>query len=175
MRAIQAQTLDLDEALESFEKKKKDDWTVEEQWKDHKALSLIQLHISNDILQEVMQEKSAIELWLKLESIYISKDLTSKMHMKMKLFMHMMQDGSVLNHISVFKEIVADLVSMEVKFDDEDLGLLLLCSMPSSYANFRDTILLSRDELTLSEVYEALQSREKMKGMVQSEASSSKG
>jgi len=50
MRAIQAQTLDLDEALESFEKKKKDDWTVEEQWKDHKALSLIQLHISNDIL-----------------------------------------------------------------------------------------------------------------------------
>jgi hypothetical protein len=33
----------------------------------------------------------------------------------------------VLNHISVFKEIVADLVSMEVQFDDEDLGLLLLC------------------------------------------------
>ena len=176
MRAIQAQTLDLDEALESFEKKKKDDWTVEEQRKDHKALSLIQLHISNDILQEVMQEKSAIELWLKLESIYISKDLTSKMHMKMKLFTHKMQEGgSVLNHISLFKEIVADLVSMEVKFDDEDLGLLLLCSMPSSYANFRDTILLSRDELTLSEVYEALQSREKMKGMVQWEASSSKG
>ena len=96
--------------------------------------------------------------------------------MKMKLFTHKMQEGgSVLNHISLFKEIVADLVSMEVKFDDEDLGLLLLCSLPSSYTNFRDTILLSRDELTLSEVYEALQSREKMKRMVQWEASSSKG
>nr|ABA99467.1 retrotransposon protein, putative, Ty1-copia subclass [Oryza sativa Japonica Group] len=85
------------------------------------------------------------------------------------------ESGSVLNHISVFKEIVADLVSMEVQFDDEDLGLLLLCSLPSSYANFRDTILLSHDELTLAEVYEALQNREKMKGMVQSDASSSKG
>jgi hypothetical protein len=106
----------------------------------------------------------------------MSKDLTSKMHIKMKLFSHKLQESdSVLNHISVFKEIVADLVSMEVQFDDEDLGLLLLCSLPSSYANFRDTILLSRDELILAKVYEALQNREKMKGMVQSDASSSKG
>ena len=55
---------------------------------------------------------------------------------------------------------------MEVKYDDEDLDLLLLCSLPNSYANFCDTILLSRDELTLKEVYETFQSREKMKGMV---------
>ena len=55
---------------------------------------------------------------------------------------------------------------MEVKYDDEDLGLLLLCSLPNSFANFRDTILLRHDELTLKEVYESLQSREKMKGMV---------
>ena len=94
----------------------------------------------------------------------------------MKLFMHMLQEGgSVMNHLSIFKEIVADLVSMEVKYDDEDLALLLLCSLPNSFANFRDTILLSRDELTLAEVYEALQTREKMKGMVQSDVSSSKG
>jgi hypothetical protein len=176
MRAVLAQSQDLDEALDCFGKKKTDAWTAEEKRKDRKALSLIQLHLSNDILQEVLQEKSAAELWLKLESICMSKDLTSKMHMKMKLFSHKLQEGgSVLNHISVFKEIVADLVSMEVQFDDEDLGLLLLCSLPSSYANFCDTILLSRDELTLSEVYEALHSREKMKDMVQSDRSSSKG
>ncbi len=46
----------------------------------------------------------------------------------MKLFSQKLQKtGSVLNYISVFKEIVANLVSMEVQFDDEDLGLLLLC------------------------------------------------
>ncbi|CAD6342994.1 unnamed protein product [Miscanthus lutarioriparius] len=78
--------------------------------------------------------------------------------------------------IESISKIVANLVSMEVKYDDEDLGLLLLCSLPNSYANFRDTILLSRDELTLKEVYEALQSREKMRGMVQNDGtSSSKG
>jgi hypothetical protein len=60
---------------------------------------------------------------------------------------------------------------MEVKYADKDLGLLLLCSLPSSFASFGDTILLSFDEVT---VYEALQSTEKMKGMVHSDGSSSK-
>jgi len=96
--------------------------------------------------------------------------------MKLKLFTLKMQEGdSVLSHLSVFKEIVSDLVSMEVEYDDEDLGLLLLCSLPSSYASFRDTILLSCDEPTLAEVCEALQSREKMKDMVQADGSSSRG
>jgi len=86
-----------------------------------------------------------------------------------------MQEGDlVLSHLSVFKEIVADLGSMEVQYEDENLGLLLLCSLPSSYASFRDTILLSHDELTLAEVCEALQSKEKMKGMVQTDGSSSR-
>ena len=61
----------------------------------------------------------------------MSKDLTSKMHVKMKLFSHKLQEGgSMMNHITVFKEIVSDLVSMEVKYDDEDLALLLLVSLP---------------------------------------------
>ena len=94
--------------------------------------------------------------------------------MKMKLFSHKLQEsGSVMNHISVFKEIVSDLVSMEVKYDDEDLTLLLLVSLPNSFSNFRDTILLSRTELTVAEVYETLLTREKMKGIVQKEESSS--
>ena len=61
----------------------------------------------------------------------MSKDLTSKMHVKMKLFSHKLQEGcSLLNHLSTFKEIVSDLKAMEVKFDDEDLALMLLCSPP---------------------------------------------
>ena len=87
----------------------------------------------------------------------MSKDLTSKMHMKMTLFTHkLLEGGSVLSHVSSFKEIVADLQSMEVSYDDEDLGLLLLCSLSCSFANFRDTIFYSRDELMFHEVCEVL-------------------
>ena len=80
-----------------------------------------------------------------------------------------------MSHLSIFKEIVSNLVSMEVKYVDGDLGLLLLCSFPVLYASFRDTILLSCDELTLADVCEALRSREKMKGMVQADGLSSRG
>ncbi len=175
MRAIFAHT-DLDDALDNFGNKDQKSWSDEEKRKDRKALSQIHLHLSNNILQEVLQEKTAAALWLKLESICMSKDLTSKMHLKMKLFTHKLQEGgSVLNHLSVFKEIVADLQSMEVKYDDEDLSLILLCSLPTSFANFRDTILYSHDTLTLKEVYEALHAKEKMKQMVSTDGSTSNG
>ncbi|KAG8483366.1 hypothetical protein CXB51_022321 [Gossypium anomalum] len=47
---------------------------------------------------------------------------------------------------------------MEVQYDKEDLGLILLCSLPPSYSTFRDTILYSREFLTVDEVYDSLTS-----------------
>jgi hypothetical protein len=136
MRAMLAHH-DLDGAREDFGKKEQKAWTLDKVRKDHKALSMIHLQLSNNVLQECWEEKSVATLWLKLELIYMQKDLTNKMHIKMKLFTHNLQEGGfVVTHILVFKEIMADLTSMEVKFDDEDLALLLLCSLPASYRNF---------------------------------------
>ena len=58
MRAILAQSSDLGEALDGFRGKGQKSWTAKEKQKDRKALSLIQLHLHNDILQEVLQEKT---------------------------------------------------------------------------------------------------------------------
>ena len=114
MRAILTQSSDLDEALDGFGKKDAKTWTDDEKRKDRKAFSLIQLHLSNNILQEVLAEKSAAALWLKLESICMSKDLTSKMHVKMKLFSHKLQEGaSMMNHLSIFRQIVSVLLSID--------------------------------------------------------------
>ena len=105
---------------------------------------MIQLHLSNEILQEVLKEKSAKALWEKLEELYQSKDLMSKLHVKIKLFSHKLQEGgSVMNHMSVFKELVSDLASMELKYADEDLSLLLLVSLPPSFDNVCETICLA--------------------------------
>ncbi|KAF3680130.1 hypothetical protein FXO38_02446 [Capsicum annuum] len=74
--------------------------------------------------------------------------------------------ASLEDHLFVFKEIVSDLETLEVKYDEEDLGLILLCSLPASYTTFRDTILFSCDTLTIDEVYDTLFSKEKMKHLV---------
>ena len=116
MRALLTQA-EVDDALEKFGNKDSKSWTEEEKRKDRKALSHIHLHLSNNILQEVLLEKIAAALWLKLESICMSKDLTSKMYLKLRLYTHKLQEGgSISNHLSVFKEIVADLQSIEILY-----------------------------------------------------------
>ncbi|CAI9785482.1 unnamed protein product [Fraxinus pennsylvanica] len=67
---------------------------------------------------------------------------------------------------TVFKEIVANLKTLEVKYDEEDLALIILCSLPTSFSSFSDMILYSRDTITIEKVYDALFSKEKMKHLV---------
>lgn len=73
----------------------------------------------------------------------------------------MAEDGSLLNYLTTFKEVVSDFESMEIKYGDKDLGLILLCSLPNSYSMFGDIILYSRDTLTLNKVYEILLRRKR--------------
>nr|GEX30144.1 retrotransposon protein, putative, Ty1-copia subclass [Tanacetum cinerariifolium] len=59
----------------------------------------------------------------------------------------------------VHDKIVLDLSNIEVKFEDEDLALLLLTSLPASYEHFVDTLLYEGEELTL-DVTATLNSKE---------------
>jgi hypothetical protein len=61
IRAVLSQT-DLDDALDDFGKNNVKTWTDEERCKDHKTLSHIHLHLSNNILQEVLAEKTVAAL-----------------------------------------------------------------------------------------------------------------
>ncbi|KAG8485735.1 hypothetical protein CXB51_019086 [Gossypium anomalum] len=115
----------------------------EKKRKDRKVLTQLHLHLSNEMLQDVMKEKTAATLWKRLEQICMSKTLTSKLHMKQRLYAHRLEEGA-----------------------SEDLGLILLCSLPPSYSTFRDTILYSRESLTVDEIYDSLTSYDKMKHLV---------
>ncbi|KAG8489499.1 hypothetical protein CXB51_017516 [Gossypium anomalum] len=117
--------------------------------------------------KNVMKEKTAAALWKRLEQICMSKTLTSKLHMKQRFYAHRLKEGtSVHKHLTVFKEILSDLEAMKVQYDKEDLGLILLCSLPPSYSTFRDTISYSCESLTVDEVYDSLTSYDKMKHLV---------
>ncbi|KAG8478903.1 hypothetical protein CXB51_028748 [Gossypium anomalum] len=158
MQAVLAQ-MDLEDALLGIDKMPSTLTDEEKKRKDRKALTQLHLHLSNEILQDVMKEKTAAALWKRLEQICMSKTLTSKLHMKQRLYAHRLEEGaSVHEHLTVFKEILSNLEAMEVQYDKEDLGLILLCSLPPSYSTFRDTILYSRESLTVDEIYDSLTS-----------------
>ncbi|KAH7550154.1 hypothetical protein JRO89_XS13G0144400 [Xanthoceras sorbifolium] len=62
---------------------------------DDKALASIQLCLSNEVLREVMQEKTAKDLWDKLESLYVTKNLTTKLVAKHRLYTLSMAEEDV--------------------------------------------------------------------------------
>nr|GFA41992.1 retrovirus-related Pol polyprotein from transposon TNT 1-94 [Tanacetum cinerariifolium] len=66
----------------------------------------------------------------------------------------------ISEHIDEFNKIVLDLANIEVKFKDEDLALLLLTSLPTSYEHFVDTLFYGREALTLEDVMATLNSKE---------------
>jgi hypothetical protein len=128
---------------------------------DLKALSAIQLCLSNEVLQEVLEETKAAGLWLKLESLYMTKSLSNKLYLKQRLYLLRMSEGtSIKSHLDEFNSILNDLKRMVDKIDDEDMAILLLCSLPPSYKNFRESFIIGREELNLEDVKAALLSKE---------------
>ncbi|PHU22059.1 F-box/LRR-repeat protein 17 [Capsicum chinense] len=117
MRAMLTQ-MDLDDALLGFEKMPSSWMDEDKRHKDWKALSQIHFHLSNQILQDVLKETTVVALWLKLESLCMTKILTSKLYLKQRFYSHRMSEGASLeDHLFVFKEIVSDLEILEVKYD----------------------------------------------------------
>ncbi|KAG8479429.1 hypothetical protein CXB51_029695 [Gossypium anomalum] len=126
---------------------------------DEKALSTIQLCLTNTVLQEVLMEKTSSALWKRLETLYATKSLANRL----VLFTFRMNKGELLrDHISQFITLLNDLKNVKVHIDDEDQAMLLLCSLPPSYKSFRETLIYGRDKLSFKDVKGHLLSRDKL-------------
>ena len=137
-------------------------WTDEQLVKmEEKTHSTILLSLDDHIITEVADQETAAKLWLKLESLYMTKSLTNKLLLKQRLFSLRMQSGTPLrDHLENLNSILLDLRNLEVKIDDEDAALILLVSLPNSYENFVESFVFGKDSLTLEEVKATLYTRE---------------
>ena len=62
--------------------------------------------------------------------------------------------------LDMFNKLILDLKNIDVKIDDEDQALLLLCALPITHAHFKETLLYGRKSLTFEEVQSTLYSKE---------------
>ncbi|KAG8474128.1 hypothetical protein CXB51_033787 [Gossypium anomalum] len=95
MQSVLAQ-MDLEDALLGIDKMPSTLTNEEKKRKDRKALTQLHLHLSNEILQDVMKEKTAVALWKRLEQIRMSKTLTSKLHIKQRLYAHRLKEEGLI-------------------------------------------------------------------------------
>ncbi|KAI9196857.1 hypothetical protein LWI28_027588 [Acer negundo] len=131
--------------VDGVEKKPKDMST--ETWKvlDEKAMSSIEFHLSDEVICNVMEEKSAKGTW---EKLYMGKTLSNKLTLKDQLYgLKMEEGGDVMTHLNDFNQCINDLIRVDVKYEDDDKALLLLRSLPNSFKHFRTTLLFGKETL----------------------------
>ena len=74
------------------------------------AHSAILLSLGDEVLREIVDEETAVGLWLKLESQYMTKSLTNRLYMKQRLYTIRMKEGTpISDHLDEFNMIVIDL------------------------------------------------------------------
>jgi len=110
----------------------------DDEWNDidFRAKVTIIICLLDKVLYNVMNEETIAGLWCRLESLYMTKNLSNKLFMEKQLYsLQMKEDKSILQHLSAFNRILSDLLALEVKLEEEeeDKTLMLLSSLPSSY------------------------------------------
>ena len=109
---------------------------------DEKASSALQLSLSPDLLREVMNAKTATELWKQLEKLFMTKSLANKLRLKERIYTIRMAEGiSIQSYLNEFNSICVDLESLDVKIDNEDKVILLVVSLSPSFKNFKEIML----------------------------------
>ena len=149
----------LDLAIEE----KKPDEVDEKEWStmNRLACGTIRSCLSREQKYAFKNETSAHKLWKALEDKFMKKSGQNKLLMKKRLFRYEYRSGSSLNdHITVFNQLVADLLNLDEEFKDEDLALMLLSSLPDEFEHLETTLLHGKENVSLDAVCSALYSYE---------------
>ncbi|MFQ6642741.1 hypothetical protein Gotur_018197 [Gossypium turneri] len=108
-------------------------------------------------------EKTLSVLWKRLETLYATKSLANCLVLKQHLFTFHMNECELLkDHISQFITLFNGLKNVDVKIDDEDQTVLLLCSLPYSYKSFKETLIYGKDKFSFENVKGHLLSKGKL-------------
>ncbi|KAK8951459.1 hypothetical protein KSP39_PZI004612 [Platanthera zijinensis] len=135
----------------------------DEEWEelDLKAINTIKLSLADVVMYNVVDADTTVDLWKKLEELYMSKSLSNKLYVKRQLYsLRMSESNKLLEHMNAFNKLISQLRSMDVKVEEEDQALILLSSLPKSYDHLVTTILYGKDTLKMEEVMTTLLSNE---------------
>jgi len=98
----------------------------------------------------VIDEERTKELWSRLETLYMTKNLSDKLYLKKQLYgLCMNERTTVLEHLKFFNKVISELLPVDVKIDEEEKALILLSSLALSYDHIVTTIFYGKETLIL--------------------------
>ena len=91
------------------------------------------MHLTENIYFSMAKESIAFTLWEKLQMIYGKKSSSSKLILIRQLFdIKMRETKSAISHVNTFSQMLTELSSQGLKFEEEIKALALLSSLPMS-------------------------------------------
>lgn len=147
---------------EGEENQKDEKEVLKKQEQRERAHSAIILSLGDRVLREVCKEKTAVALWAKLDSIYMTKSLANRLYMKQKLYSFKIVEGKgISEQLEDFAKALDDLENIDVEIKDEDKAIILLNALPKSFEQLKDAMLYGRENtITYDEVQVALKTKE---------------
>ena len=71
---------------------------------DEKVASAIRLNLGDEVIHNILEAKTAKEVWIKLEGLYMWKNLMNKLYVKKQLYsLHMKEGSELLEHLNRMK------------------------------------------------------------------------
>ncbi|VFQ91536.1 unnamed protein product [Cuscuta campestris] len=102
---------------------------------DRKAMSMIRLSLTKNVTFNILKETTSKGIMEMLSNMYEKPSAANKVFLIRELVNTRMKNGtSVTEHINKLNSILARLLSVGIKFDDEVQALLLLSSLPDSWS-----------------------------------------
>ncbi|KAJ9546955.1 hypothetical protein OSB04_019498 [Centaurea solstitialis] len=111
------------------------------------AFTTLQMVMGENVISEIVSEKTASGIWSKLESLYLMKTLTNRLLlMRSCLFFKMKEGTTVKYHMTEFEDIVMKLKATDALLakDEEALAMILLYSLPEKYSHFTNSYIYMR-------------------------------
>lgn len=132
----------------------------EEEWRkfDDEACSTIRLYLSKEVDHNIKAERSAKEIWEKLEKLYtLERALINRFDIKKQFYRLTMDETTTIqDHLNKFSRILGELSNLDVKISEEDKVLVFLASLPKKYDHWVTTMLYGKKTLVLEEITSVL-------------------
>src|SRR6516165_6372436 len=110
----------LDEALEG-EDAQPEKWTTDKKKEVlKKAYNTLILSLSDKMCRQISHDKTAKEVWFKLDTLYMKKTLSNRLYLKEKFFTFKMAESiRSQDQINEFVKLCNNLKNIQIKYDDE--------------------------------------------------------
>jgi hypothetical protein len=131
-----------------------------------KTKALLVTSINTDLVHLITECQTPKQILDKLKERFQRNTVANKLFLKQKLFSFKMKDCDSLNdHLRRMKEITDQLAAIKAPIPEDEHIVALLLSLPRSYNTLITALTAKGDNLSLTQVHQALMSEEEKRGL----------